>query len=690
MATRDGAATLPLVLEAYCHLLPPPGGWQLLVADNGSMDGTATVLASYAARLPLRYLHAPAPGKNAALNAVLEVALAEPGNDQSLFLFTDDDAIPASDWLQQWQACGLAHPDYSVFGGAIEPDWAAPLSPQLKALVPLGLTYGLTSPVLEEGPVFPGLVWGANMAVRRAAFAAGHRFDTAVGPNGADYAMGSETELTRRLSLAGYHSWFCPAARVAHHIRPQQTSLGYVLQKAWRFGRGMYRQQQPGRFAEQFGVPRWMLRQYLQELCGLAWAILAGGERRKFRRRWELAYLRGYFHEAWRGRPLVRKTVLVTSYSGELGGMEMRMAQEIRYLQSAGYAGMLALRHFPELAAWTQRLTAEQINVTEFSPPPFFEGDWRLRRLRCWRARGYAAMRLRAFKADLIHVALCWTNYGASMLWLARYCKLPAVVSVHNAFPMVQFSAWHDGLLRAAFQGVRGIYAVSDSALAHFNAIYRPYILASTRQAVIPNGVDVERFQPSAAKRSATRTRLGLPRDALVIGVVARLSQQKQPETSIALFAALRQRFPGLYLVMAGSGPLEPVLREQVKGLRLRGAVIFAGFVEAVDELMPALDLHVLMSRNEGFGIATVEAMACGVPAVATDVPGSADILRDCPAGMLVPAGDLDAAVRLVGDLLADPARRAAMGNHGRAEAVQRYSNAVVAGQVLDFYRGLL
>jgi len=690
MATRDGAATLPRVLDAYCRLAEPDGGWRLLIVDNGSADGTPALLADYAGRLPLRPLHEARPGKNVALNLALAAALERPGADDELFIFTDDDATPAPDWLLQWRACAESQPGYGVFGGAITADWEAAPPAWLLKLAPLGVTFGLTAPELRDGPVYPGLVWGANMAVRRGAFAAGQRFDTTVGPNGGAYAMGSETELTRRLARAGWRAWFCGGARVAHRIRASQETPAYVLRKAWRFGRGKYLQDSPGSFPELLGVPRWMLARYLCQLAGLARAALSGDADARFVRRWELAYLRGYFYEARRGRRRPGKRVLVTSYSGELGGMELRMAQEVRYLHAAGYGAGLALRRFDGLDAWARRLAQEQISVAEFSAPPFFEGEWRRRHLHLARARWLAPGRLRAFRADLVHVALCWTNYGASMLWLAQHCSLPSVISVHNAFPPASFTGWHAALLHRAFGAVRGIYAVSESALAHFLAIYKPYILASTRLAVIPNGVDVERFQPSAPARAVARERLNLPAGALVIGAVGRLSEQKRPDKLITLFAMLRERFPELHLVLAGNGPLEAAARAQVQRMGLAQWVRFTGFVDAVEEVMPALDLHLLLSRNEGFGIATIEAMACGVPAVATAVPGSVDILRDSGGGLLVPADDLAVAAYRVGALLADPERRAAMGRRARDETVERYSEAMIGRRVRAFYDGLV
>jgi glycosyltransferase involved in cell wall biosynthesis len=97
----------------------------------------------------------------------------------------------------------------------------------------------------------------------------------------------------------------------------------------------------------------------------------------------------------------------------------------------------------------------------------------------------------------------------------------------------------------------------------------------------------------------------------------------------------------------------------------------------------------VLLSRNEGFGIATAEAMACGVPAVGTDVPGTADVLRGSEAGMLVPLDDADQAAKLVADLLRDPARRARMAAAGPAEATARFGEEHVRDMVRAFYEEL-
>lgn len=689
MATYNGAATLPQVLQAYLGLQAPPGGWRLVIADNGSDDGTTGVIDAFRGRLPISSVYVARRGRSAALNGAVEHALLRGGDGSALFVFGDDDAMPATDWLCRLHDCARSHPGYALFGGAIVPAWREQPADWLLRLTPVGLTWGITSAELRDGPVYPGLVWGANMAIRRRIFEAGARYDESIGPQGASYAMGSETRLNLEMHAAGHRSWFCAQAKVAHIIRARQVQRGSILRRAMLFGRGQCRLATPEPSRELLGVPRWMLGRYLRDTFGAVQAWLRCDQAALFLRQWERAKLRGFFHEAWRGRRKRLPRIVISSYSGELGGMELRMAQEARLLGDCGYDSVLALRRFPGFDAWAQDLRMQQLQVHIYEPPLFLE-HWPWRRWNLLRAKLTGAWRLRRLRPDLVHVALCWTAYGASVLWQARQCRLPVVLSVHNAFPLEAFSAWQRPRLEDAFRSVKGVYAVSPSAMRHFLALYRDMLPAAARLAVIPNGVDTDLFIVSPERRELARRQLGLPQGALVLGSVARLSAQKRPQALLVLFARLAPLFPTLYLVLVGTGPLEAMLRMQVQQLGVAERVLFAGFQQHIELLMPAFDLHVLLSKNEGFGIATIEAMACGVPAVGTDVPGTHDILHDSQGGMLLPLDDEQAACAVVAALLADAPRRARMGRQAREETVQRYSMARLQGQLRQFYAGLV
>jgi glycosyltransferase involved in cell wall biosynthesis len=235
LASHNGVATLPVVLESYCRLEEPPGGWKVVLVDNDSTDTTQAVVAAFADRLPLEYVFEGRPGKNVALNTGLKSVTGD------LVVFTDDDTVPRPDWLVRLREAADSHPDFGVFGGPVEPRWEVPPPCWVHTAVPLGPTYTISETWLAEGPVSAFFVFGPNMAVRRGVFDSGVRFNPAIGPRpGRSYPMGSETEFLIRVSAGGVGAWYDPNAVVEHMIRARQLRLRWILGRAVRFGRGQY------------------------------------------------------------------------------------------------------------------------------------------------------------------------------------------------------------------------------------------------------------------------------------------------------------------------------------------------------------------------------------------------------------------------------------------------------------------
>jgi glycosyltransferase involved in cell wall biosynthesis len=216
-ATHNGAHTLRRMLDAVTRLAYPKDRFEVLVADNASTDGTRDIVLSYERVLPLTYLYCAKRGKNVALNAAIERIRGE------LVVLTDDDTICEPSWLTAYERCALQQPDYDIFGGTILPHWEVEPSPSLVANLPIGITYALTDPKLQAGDIYPGLVWGPNMMVRRRVFDEGLRFNESVGPSAGQYAMGSETEFTLRAAAKGHRCYFEPQAVVRHIIRAHQV-----------------------------------------------------------------------------------------------------------------------------------------------------------------------------------------------------------------------------------------------------------------------------------------------------------------------------------------------------------------------------------------------------------------------------------------------------------------------------------
>lgn len=381
--------------------------------------------------------------------------------------------------------------------------------------------------------------------------------------------------------------------------------------------------------------------------------------------------------------------ILLTSLSGQLGGLELRLADEARQLQARGAEPMLAISPFPGLQPWLQVLRQSGLQTASFSPPPFFE-EWRYRRLRKLWASAYHLHQLRKLAPDLVHVAYAWTHTGGSRLWLADRAGIPSVISVHNTFPVAPLPPWSARLMREAFRSVRGIYGVSHSALAAFQANYGEYIGPTTAQTVIHNFVDTQRFYFSAERRRQARALLDLPDDALVIGSIARLDKQKEPLTVLRCFEQVSRVVPNAHLVYVGSGGLEAEIKALAQSLGLTSRIRHLSFTPAPELIYPGLDVHLLLSRQEGFGISTVEAMASGVAVVCSDVPGSRDVLQTARTGRLVAYNDIEGTTRALIELLSDPAQRQALGDAGEQAARGHFDRSVWEQRIGSFYDGIL
>jgi glycosyltransferase involved in cell wall biosynthesis len=302
------------MLPRMCQLQIPQGGWKLVAVDNGSTDETNELLRTYSDRLPITILEHAQRGKNRALNAALHHI------EGQLAVFTDDDVIPAYDWLIELEAAAATRKDYSIFGGRILPYWTQEPPSWLSQTVPMGIVYAITPQSVTEGPVPPKFVWGANMAVRPEVFDSGFAFDETVGPASGQYRMGSETEFTGRMCSIGYQCWHVSRAQVQHIIMSRQLTVKWIGGRAYRFGRSKFwidveqrsdradAVESVKRPPKVFGLPRWYYRAAAES--GLRWlaSLVRRNEAWHTRATWDFAYWRGYFCEALRSR-LSKKNV---------------------------------------------------------------------------------------------------------------------------------------------------------------------------------------------------------------------------------------------------------------------------------------------------------------------------------------------------------------------------------------------
>ena len=192
---------------------------------------------------------------------------------------------------------------------------------------------------------------------------------------------------------------------------------------------------------------------------------------------------------------------------------------------------------------------------------------------------------------------------------------------------------------------------------------------------------------PSEADRAPARARLGLPADALVLGTLGRLTEQKGQRMLLQAVAGLAERWPRLVAFLAGQGPLRPALEAEAARLGIADRVRFLGVRRDRDTLFAAMDLFVLPSRWEGLSLALVEAMGAARPVVATRVGGNPEVVADGETGLLVPPDDPAALADALGGLLADADRRRALGQHAADDARRRFAIEEHVAQLARLYR---
>jgi L-malate glycosyltransferase len=204
----------------------------------------------------------------------------------------------------------------------------------------------------------------------------------------------------------------------------------------------------------------------------------------------------------------------------------------------------------------------------------------------------------------------------------------------------------------------------------------------------LPNGVDCEHFLPcSVPERLAHRHAHALPPDHYLFGCAARMVPVKRHRDLIDAFARVAGVHPQTSLVLIGRGPLEAELRDQVARQNLTDRVVFHGEERDMASLLPLLDAFVLTSSTEGLSNAILEAMACGLPTIATAVGGNTELVEAGLTGFLVPPRAPDQIVLAMEELLTRPELSQSMGRHARRRAVEHFSLPGMITGYSAFYR---
>jgi glycosyltransferase involved in cell wall biosynthesis len=278
---------------------------------------------------------------------------------------------------------------------------------------------------------------------------------------------------------------------------------------------------------------------------------------------------------------------------------------------------------------------------------------------------------LRSFRPDIVHTHSYLLRYALPAHWAARGGTL--VHTVHNLAR--QEVEWLGRMVhRVAFRcGVVPV-AVAGEVARSFREVY-----GFAPAATIPNGIDLAAFQHPEARLAWRRAHGFSEQDGLIVSV-ARLEPQKNPLALIRAFTDALAGAPRWHLLLAGDGSLG----EAVRALAAP-RVHFLGVCDDVPALLAAADVFALASNWEGNPMSVMEAMAAGLPVVATSVGGVPELVED----ILVPPGDTPALAASLASLAHDPARRRALAETSRRRA-ERFSLASMVGSYAALFERLV
>lgn len=380
-----------------------------------------------------------------------------------------------------------------------------------------------------------------------------------------------------------------------------------------------------------------------------------------------------------------------------IGNLDIGGAQEVvrtlsAYLTECGHTTVVCtLRDGP------LRQEIEQMGIPVVVLPgrrhsilslPLFIGDM-------LRLRNELANLIERYKINVIQTHLLRSMDFLVLSLKFRFKRLLVFWTVHNSqfalrADQLKSHRWllgqkqlaHRLLYRMAAGQADGFIAVSDEVK---NAVVQTIGPVEKHVTVISNGVDVRRYQ-LGMNRAAVRHSLELDANTCLILVVGTLKEQKGHRYLVDAIAPIIAENPHLHVLFAGDGQLREPLQQQVREAGLEKHIHFLGNRQDVPDLLAASDYFVLPSLWEGLPMALIEAMASGLPVVATQVSGSQQVVVSGESGILVPPGDSEQLRQAISSLIFDPVQSRAMGQAARERVEDMFGARKQAEEHLQLY----
>lgn len=279
---------------------------------------------------------------------------------------------------------------------------------------------------------------------------------------------------------------------------------------------------------------------------------------------------------------------------------------------------------------------------------------------------------------DLVHAN---EAHAVTSVWLARaHRRVPVVISRRVGYPIRNSS-----VALSRYQAAARILPISHWVAEKLAASG----IENEKMTVVYEGVEIPRL-PSPEVRREARALWGIADDSPLLGCVGVLLPDKGQDLLIRTLAGLRTEFPRATLLLAGDGPDKSRLKLLATKLGISDAVIFAGFVKAMDPVYSALDVFLFPSRFEGLGTSLLSAMSYAVPPVAFSTCAFGEIIEHGKSGLLAETGNETSLLNAASTLLRNPQIARQIGQSARTRIEQKFSAAKMVESMLQVYESLI